>query len=112
MNEKNAKPEQDVKPAKARLEGVEVELNGVTFVAPPLNFKALKRLLPNIQTLPATGALTTEADVMTAVDVVWSALARNYPEMTIDDVLDGLDMRNVQKILPAGLGQSGLVEKK
>lgn len=95
------------------IEGVAIKLSGVSYIVPPLNFRLLKRHKADIDAITSgtagAGGLDTEtADRMIAV--VHAALSRNYPELSLDTVEDGLDLRNSAPIIRALLGQSGFVE--
>lgn len=97
-----------------KIDGVPIKLSGVTYVVPPLNFKLLKRHKADIDAITAGAAAAGGLDTETAdrmVAVVHAALSRNYPDITIETVEDGLDLRNSAPIIRALLGQSGFVEE-
>ena len=89
------------------IDGVKIKLGEIEYVVPPLNLKSMRRLLPKLNTLKTSG-LPGDEDLTTIVDVVHSALVRNYPNMTVEDVENGLDMVNMQGIVSQVLGQSGV----
>jgi len=89
------------------LDGQKLKLGETEYTVPPLNLKAMRRLLPAISKLRTVG-LPTDEDLSTIVDVVHSALLRNYPELTKDQVEEGIDMGNMKDALSVVLGQSGL----
>lgn len=89
------------------VDGKSVKLGEKDYVVPPLNLKALRRLLPSIEQLKSSGIPSNE-DMDVIVDIVHTALLRNYPELTKAEVEDGLDMANMKVVLGIVLGQSGL----
>src|ERR1017187_9580960 len=91
------------------LDGIKVKLNGTEFIAPPLALGALKKLLPRITTLNQVGGLPSAEDIDTMVVIVHSALLRNYPDITQQEVEDGLDMGNMRGTVFAVMSGSGLV---
>lgn len=93
---------------KQLIKGVEMELGGEMKTIPPLSLGAVQRLLPKLQAFQKDGTMTDE-NMSLIADVVGSALRRNYPETTNEQVLDMLDMENFQPILDAVLRSSKLV---
>jgi hypothetical protein len=93
------------------IEGVEIKLGDKTYVVPALNFKLLKKHKADIEVItsatPDAGLDTEIADRV--VKVVHAALTRNYPNITLDEIEDGLDLRNNRNVMGALLGQSGFV---
>ena len=89
-------------------DGVAVRVGRTVYSVPAMNIKRLKKMLPEINDLKlASGTLTNE-DQDRLVRIVHSALSRNYPKMTKDDVEDIVDMGNVRTFLQAIMGVSGL----
>lgn len=90
------------------IEGVKLNLGGRDFVAPPLNFKALRQLTPKLAILAAMNDVPTNEQTDVVLDVVLAALVRNYPELTRDELEDRLDLANLTRALEAIMGASGL----
>jgi hypothetical protein len=89
--------------------GVEISMGGREWIVPPLTLGQLRRLGPKIRamtTIDARGLTDKQIDAMT--EIVATALARNYPEVTTEEILDLLDMGNARAVLEAVLGGSGL----
>jgi len=91
------------------LDGQKLKLGETEYVVPPLNLKAMRRLLPAISKLKPVG-LPSDEDISTIVEVVRSALVRNYPDITLETVEEGIDMGNLAAALGVVLGQSGLAQ--
>ena len=90
------------------IEGVKINLGGREFVAPPLNFKALRLLTPKLGLLATMGDVPTGEQIDVVIDVVLAALSRNYPDLTRDDLEALLDLANLATALTAIMGASGL----
>lgn len=89
------------------IDGVPIRMNGQDYVVPPLSLKAIKRLQP---TLDEIRQCATAFEALPKIaEVVHAALQRNYPEITIDQMDDLLDMGNAFAVLNAVQGVSGFV---
>ena len=88
--------------------GIPLTLGGDDFIIPPLNFAALKKLQPVIESL-ATISSSLEGNQIDAItQIVHSAMSRNYPDITLEKVMDILDLGNAPTILAAIMNSSGL----
>ncbi len=93
------------------IDGTTIKLGGKTYVIPPLNFARLKKLREELSILSAanTSGIGMSPELLDAsITVILSALNRNYPDMTRDEVEELIDLRNMQEIMAAITGQSGL----
>jgi hypothetical protein len=84
-------------------------------MVPPLSFKKLRSLENDIKELaklegPATQYTGEQLKVF--LRIVHAALSRNYPDMTLEDVEEILDLGNVRPVVAAILGISGLEPTK
>lgn len=91
--------------------GINIQLGGKDYIVPPLSFKKLRELEGDIKALaklegPATQYTGEQLQVF--LRIVQAALSRNYPDMTIEDVEEVLDLGNVRPVVAAILGVSGL----
>ena len=77
--------------------GVAISIGGREWTIPPLTLGQLRRLMPKVREL---SNLNTQ--------LVFAALQRNYPNITIETVEDLLDLGNAAPILHAVLTGSGL----
>ena len=91
------------------LAGVTKKIGDTDYVIPPLNLRAMRELLPQLKGMGTTEA--TPEDLAVIAKVVHAALVRNYPDMTVERVEDMLDITNVQEVMTAVLGASGLSPK-
>ena len=90
------------------LNGTKVTMGGRDFILPPLTLKALRDLGPKIKTLGDLNGVPTPEQVDAIVALVHASAARNYPELTPDDLLDLLDLGNLHEVFPALMSASGL----
>ncbi len=93
------------------IDGVEIKLGRKALIVPPLNFKALQRLRPQIKLLAGIGVggeEITDEQLDAVYEVVHTALLRNYPNMSREDLTDSLDLGNVGLVLKAIMSGSGL----
>jgi hypothetical protein len=88
--------------------GVRIAMGGNDWVVPPLTVGQLRRLLPKVQTLSEVGAAMGEEQIATLLDIVATALQRNYPDRTPERVADLLDLGNARDVVAAILTGSGL----
>jgi hypothetical protein len=90
------------------IEGKTVHMAGTDWTIPPLNFKALRRFREEL------GAMSPEALVNSGkvVEIIHAAMLRNYPDLTLEQLEDMLDMGNIMHVTEAVLAISGLVEKQ
>jgi hypothetical protein len=88
------------------IDGVKIDLGGGEWIVPPLNLRTLEKFYPVIEswTQPRENALDYLREV---AEFIHAALVRNYPDLTLDDVKDLVDLKNVQMVIPAILEASG-----
>lgn len=86
---------------------VEVSIGGETFMAAPLNWKSLKKLLPKVGTISvATAADPATLDTM--IELIGDSLRRNHPQITNEFLEESLDGRNAPGVATAVMRASGL----
>lgn len=94
--------------ATPKYKGCPIELDGVTYVCPPLNFRALQSMQAELAAFK--GGVDPQSQA-TVVKAVYLALKRNYSEITEDQVIDGLDLGNMLDIMAAVMDVSGMRRK-
>jgi hypothetical protein len=88
--------------------GVTIAMGGRDWLVPPLTLGQLRRLMPKVRQLTEIGASMGEAQIGVLVEIVATALQRNYPDATADMVENLLDLGNASVVLNAVLTGSGL----
>lgn len=78
---------------------------------PPLAFLAVQELQDEVAGLAQMGARPTPDQMGTVAKIVQSAMARNYPEITTEEVNGMLDLGNYQAVLGAVLAVAGFTKE-
>lgn len=90
------------------IEGAIIKMGDKEWTVPALSFKQVRVLLPKINSLSKLSAVMKPEQMAVVAEVVHAAVSRNYPDVSLADVEDVLDLRNAPKALMAVMGQSGL----
>ena len=88
--------------------GIMVAMGGQQWTVPPLTLGQLRQLMPKVQQLTEIGSQMGEKQIGILVEIVTSALQRNYPDISVEIVEDLLDLGNAGAVLNAVLTGSGL----
>src|SRR5437870_2109079 len=88
--------------------GVTITMGGQDWLVPPLTLGQLRRLMPRVRQLTEIDASMSEVQIGVLVEIVASALQRNYPDATAEMVENLLDLGNAGTVLNAVLTGSGL----
>lgn len=93
-----------------KIPGIELVLDGESFIVAPLKLGQFRELAETIAKVEAP-----ETDNMKRLEgaaaVIAAALARNYPEITAEQVFDRLDLGNWAPAYRAAMAISGLVPR-
>ena len=85
-----------------------VEFSGASYLVPPLNFRALRELQDKIAKLGTITGTPTGEQMKVVSEIVHAALARNYPQMTVKNVEEMIDLGNFMPVMDAVLNIAGL----
>lgn len=99
--------------SKQFIEGAKLILSGREFIVPPLNLGRIKKLqdeLAMLAMVPQDAARFEPQQLEACITVVHTALTRNYPDLTREEVEDVVDMGNMQTLMLAIMGQSGFTK--
>jgi hypothetical protein len=101
----------------AKFEGVEIEMNGETYILPPLSFSQLRKFEAEVRayqskTLDELKTFTM-FDVLKLTPMVHAALSRNYPDITLTQMEDYFGVESLgngkfQRMVLALFGVSGV----
>jgi len=94
------------------LEGLIIKIGEVDRTVPPLKLKDLRRLGPKLKELREIDGVPNDEQYETILDVIGSALRRNYPDMSRDVIDDVIDTANMLPLLNAVMNVSGLEKTK
>jgi hypothetical protein len=96
-------------PREELIDGVEVSMGGRKWTVPPLNLKQIKKFEPILKGLGNLDAGNVLAQSDGMLDVIHAAVARNYPEVTHEELEEMLDLGNLLPVVQAVMGVSGLL---
>lgn len=91
--------------------GIDVNFGGGRiYLVPPLTLGALQRLQGKLSQLNKGGALEPST-IETVIAATHSALRRNYPDITIEEVGDLVDVANMHDVISSVLDVAGIKRK-
>jgi hypothetical protein len=93
------------------IDGTTVRMGGVDYVVAPLNFRQVRALQSKITTLGQIAGVVSDEQMSAIIEITKAALSRNYPEITVEQVEDMIDLGNAGKVIGAIMGVSGLEKK-
>lgn len=88
------------------IDGEKIDIAGQEYVIPPLNFTGLEKYLELNERLTQAPAMKEQLTIMAEMLVI--ALKRNYPDLTVEQAKDMLDLQNWPDICAAIANTSGL----
>ncbi len=92
-----------------KFKGVKVFFGGEDLVFAPLNLNALEQLSDSLTDYKG-GA--SKGDMMVVANVALASLKRNYPDYTMEQVKEYLDIGNMKEVMEATMDVSGMIRKK
>ena len=93
--------------ASEKFSGIPFLLNGERRIVPALSLKQFRENL-EVLTAKIPDNEPLDAQVDRFLPVILLAMNRNYPEITLDDLSDWLDLSNFREMFYAVQGASGL----
>jgi hypothetical protein len=91
-------------------EGAKVRLGEKFYFVPALTLKDVRLLGEKIQSLRSGIALGGDEKRDTLIEVIHTAMQHNYPEMSREYLEGIITLRNINELVTAVMGQSGLYE--
>lgn len=91
------------------IKGVKMELGGKTYIVPPLSLGAIEMMQDRISNFKGSASMES---VGTVIDALHSALSRNYPDITREQVANMVDLGSMQEVMEAVMDVSGLKRKE
>jgi hypothetical protein len=102
--------------------GTKVALQNMNLVLPPLNFaayrihgalKKLNMIFEGVKRTQEEGTIALSDEEMdAAIDLIMLSAVRNYPEITREQIMEGLDFDTLGKILPCLVSMNSLDKAK
>lgn len=91
--------------------GIEYNFGGGrVYTVPPLALGALQRLQKKLEAL-STAAMTDPQSIATVIEATHSALRRNYPDITEDQVGELVDLGNMHDVIGCITDVAGIRRK-
>lgn len=101
-----------MKENKDMFDGESVKLGNREFIVPSLSVNQARKLWPEILDLNKGVTLAEFPKKLdAALPIILAALSRNYPDITIDELGDLVDVRNFPRLMKIIAGQSGMSPK-
>lgn len=94
-----------------KIPGVEVSLGGEVYVLPPIALGPLRILQSRLKNLTDSTDPMDPASLDTIVDATFASMKRNYPEMTVEQVSELVDLGNMGEVLSAVMDVSGMLRR-
>ena len=92
-----------------RHDGIAVRLGDRDYIVPPLTFRQLRLLQPQLAIVGGSiGPVMGEERLGAIIAIAHQALQRNYPELDQDAVEELVDLGNAARLMQAIAGISGL----
>jgi hypothetical protein len=91
------------------IEGVTLRIGRRDYVVPPLNLKGVKRAQ---KLVPMLGNEGDPVSIDAALEIVHLAVTRNYPEVTVEQLEEDIDLGNLMAIVQAVLSLAGFTAPK
>lgn len=89
--------------------GVERTFGGEVYIIPPLSLGALQRLQGKLEALGQAAGPLEPAAVSTVIEATYSALRRNYPDITKEKVAEDIvDVGNMHEIIACVMDVAGV----
>lgn len=97
-----------------QIDGATVHMGGKDWNIPPLSLKLLRKYQVKLSAFGQIqdGALPTNEQLETMINLVLDNMNRVYPDLTMDQLEDMMDVSNCKEIFMAVMGVSGLVKKE
>ena len=90
-------------------EGVKLRIGRGDYVVPALTVRQLKQFRPVLTGMERFKVSDpSDEDLDQVLGMVHAALSRNYPDLTVEQLQDMVDLRSLPAIVKAIAGQTGL----
>lgn len=94
-----------------KYEGISVTLGGTEYIVPPLSLRSVRKFALAIQQLGDDSALAGPEKLDRLLEVVHASLVRNYPDITIEELGEMLDLGNMMAVFEAVMRASGFTRE-
>ena len=88
------------------IEGAAVRIGETTYVCPPISVRQYRQHRDKLHRLAAVAGLPSDDELTAIVAVLHAALSRNYPDLTVEQLEDMIDVGNIAALIRAVTGQA------
>jgi hypothetical protein len=89
--------------------GITIQIGEKDYIVPPLSLGSMEDMQEQIAQLDNS---RNPSNVTAMIDITWVALKRNYPDMTREEVRQGVDLATMGDVMAAVMDISGLKRKE
>lgn len=95
-------------------DGVKVRIGRQDFIVPALSIRQVKRFRPVLSTMGrfAAGGEPSDQELDALTEMLHAALSRNYPDLTVDQLGDMIDLRSLPELIKAIVARTELEATK
>lgn len=97
--------------SKPTFDGVTLKLGGKEYVVPPLSLKLIRKYQTQLSDLGNIKGVPQASQIDLIMEVILDAIKRNYPDFTMEELEDLIDVKNMRDLFQAIMGVSGLEAK-
>lgn len=97
------------KPRDNPIEGLAINMGGQAFIVPAMTLPIIKRYMQRLEELQKTKDTSVDEYWALQYETIHAAMRRNYPDLTMDELYELVDMNNLVDVFKAIAGKSGLL---
>jgi hypothetical protein len=87
-----------------KFEGISMKMGGQEYIVPPLSIKGFRETKGQIEALKDVASGMTDEQIDNVVKIIHCALCRNYPDLTLDQTEEMVDLGNMGSLVNAIMG--------
>jgi hypothetical protein len=91
-----------------KFDGVAMKLGGKEIVVPPLSLKLIRKYQEELKNIGNFSGVPGPEQIDLISKVILDAIQRNYPDFTMDELEEVIDVKNMRTLFQAIMGVSGL----
>ena len=95
-----------------KFEGVRVTLGQQVYVVPALTIRQVRAMSEDLAAIKSIVGEPTPEQTDSMLRIVQAAVSRNYPDMTVEQLEEVVDLNSLPVVMKAITGQSGLERVK
>lgn len=92
-----------------KFKGIEIDIGDQRLVCPPLSLSTIEEMRDRLE---AMNGVDLQGKVATVIECAHAALKRNYPDITRQQVAEGIDLGTMEDVMLAVMDVSGVERKR